>query len=416
MLKDDQVIELLKYCEELLGYSLKQIRGNLKNLEHRSAAIFELIVIDQLSRIGIVEYESKEGQSPDIKLIFDNGAYIWIEIAFLYPRYWKNEQRRIEFDHAVSNEAKRRKISPEKIQISFFHTQDTKGKPKQSIPELHQIKKAISSGTIKDFFDEVVKNPDSFFLKSSDDYNFTIQYNPDKKDCFKITSSTVMESTDNIKENNLYRVLKSKCQQHKIKDEPRLILVGTDKSSAIPSKDSPERLNEQNVINKIFTDNTSISGILLVRIEPDQIKPDNDKTHILIYKNSIARNPLENHIIESLREIDFKGWKYTSPIDKFKTNLTKKTNQTNKTSSSFKTRFDEHGPIIELAENILIDIIAGKTSLRDEFPILKSPNMKFEPLKFASSLREVSFIEADLRQGKPRIVVLKFTDDEDQTT
>ncbi|WP_417667430.1 hypothetical protein [Pseudidiomarina sp.] len=406
MLREDQVSALLEHCEELLGYTLSQIRGNLRSVEHRSAAIFELIAIDQLSEIGKIEYESREGQSPDIKLICESGTYAWIEIAFLYPKFWKEEQKREELDQAVTKEAKRRKIPPETIQLSFYHTRE-ENKPKQQLPELHQIKKEISQGLIRDFFEEIQKNPNVIIEKKSDNYHFIIIYNPQKKGDFKVTFSTVMESTKEIKDNSLYRVLKLKCKQHKIKDEPRLILVGTDKNPAISSKFSHSKLDEQRVIDKIFTDNTSISGVLLVRIEPEYKEPKgtDSNTEFNVYINDNARNPLTPDIIDCFSKVDFRRWRYYNPIDKFEiSNRVKPRN----TSSSFKTRFDEYGPVIEIDEWLLIDIIAGRKKLCDEIPILKSNKIVFDPFKDVSHLREVSFIEENLREGKPRIAVLKF--------
>lgn len=55
MIKEGQVVELLKRCEDITGQRLEQVRGNLSRAESRSAAIWELIVLDASTEIGAVE-------------------------------------------------------------------------------------------------------------------------------------------------------------------------------------------------------------------------------------------------------------------------------------------------------------------------------------------------------------------------
>ena len=88
MLREEQAAELLRRCESVTGQHLKQVRGNLKKAESRASAIWELLVLEEVSRIGKVEYEPHKEGSPDILLSLTGGRKIWIEVAFLYPRFW----------------------------------------------------------------------------------------------------------------------------------------------------------------------------------------------------------------------------------------------------------------------------------------------------------------------------------------
>ena len=111
MLKEEQAAALLIRCEELTGQRLNQTRGNLRNAETRSSAIWELLVIEECSRIGKIKYEPLEGGSPDILLELTNNNKIWVEAAFLHHRFWKEEQLTRAVEQWIANEALRRGIS-----------------------------------------------------------------------------------------------------------------------------------------------------------------------------------------------------------------------------------------------------------------------------------------------------------------
>src|SRR3989442_1484189 len=93
MLKEDQAAELLARCEQLLGRKLGQVRGNLRRAGTRAAAVWELLCIEAFSRVGPLEHEPPgHASSPDIVLRVAD-APLWIEVGFLYPRFWENERR-----------------------------------------------------------------------------------------------------------------------------------------------------------------------------------------------------------------------------------------------------------------------------------------------------------------------------------
>ena len=119
MLKEEQAAELLSRCELLVGKRLDQIRGNLKNAESRSAALLELLVLEEVSRIGRVEYEPLDGVSPDILLTLPNERKIWIEVAFLYPRFWKQTRLTRAVANWIWPEAENRKIPSCSLSFKF---------------------------------------------------------------------------------------------------------------------------------------------------------------------------------------------------------------------------------------------------------------------------------------------------------
>src|SRR5437879_8838520 len=110
MLKEEQAAELLARCEDAVGQQLLQVRGNLRNAVTRAAAVWELLVIEAAADIAQVQYEPHPGASPDVLLASPEGRDIWIEAAYLYPRFWKNERKSEAVVRWIYHEAERRNI------------------------------------------------------------------------------------------------------------------------------------------------------------------------------------------------------------------------------------------------------------------------------------------------------------------
>ncbi|MGA3706683.1 hypothetical protein ACI2TA_25785 [Ralstonia nicotianae] len=110
MLYEKQAAALLADCEKNVGNRLDGVRGNLRQARSRAAALWELVVLEATSQVGHVRYEPLEGASPDIELIGGDGQSIWIEAAYLYPRFWREERRSTALVQWVYEMAEYRKI------------------------------------------------------------------------------------------------------------------------------------------------------------------------------------------------------------------------------------------------------------------------------------------------------------------
>src|SRR5713226_9757467 len=117
MLLEEQTAELLQRCERILGIELCQTRGNLRTADNRAAAVWELLVIEAVSHIGSIEYEPLPGASPDVRLRIRQGRPIWLEAAYLYPRFWDEERRSNAVVAWLFAEAKRRGIPASKLYL-----------------------------------------------------------------------------------------------------------------------------------------------------------------------------------------------------------------------------------------------------------------------------------------------------------
>ncbi|CUS37202.1 hypothetical protein COMA2_30125 [Candidatus Nitrospira nitrificans] len=66
MLFEEQVVELLRRCEKLVGKELSQIRSDLKSAQTRGAAVWELLVIEASAHMGALQHEPRQNGTLDI--------------------------------------------------------------------------------------------------------------------------------------------------------------------------------------------------------------------------------------------------------------------------------------------------------------------------------------------------------------
>lgn len=151
MLLNEQAAELLKKCETIVGSELSQVRGNLQKAENRAAAVWELLVLEAASKMGEVKYEPHPGASPDIQLFLPGHRAVWIEVAFLYPRFWKEERKSIALTNWIFSEAERRGIPSYKIYPRLDGVIKGSAGPVRNLPELNERKQFLNSQEIKNF-------------------------------------------------------------------------------------------------------------------------------------------------------------------------------------------------------------------------------------------------------------------------
>jgi hypothetical protein len=97
VLNEDQVRELLTSCETSLVHRLDGLRASLRTHANRAAAIWELLVLDALLKLGHVEYEQPiaglDSSRPDFRIDLGAGRRIWIDATYLTERFVGNERR-----------------------------------------------------------------------------------------------------------------------------------------------------------------------------------------------------------------------------------------------------------------------------------------------------------------------------------
>lgn len=180
MLKEDQVAELLARCEAITKTSLNQIRGNLRQAESRSAAIWDLLVLEEVSRIGSVEYEPGENASRDILLSLETGNKIWIEVAFLYRRFWKQEKASGAISKWIMDEAQRRGMSPYTVSYSFEGDRANLAGLLRHLPNLHEKMHFLSGADVKEFFDKIKQQRNIDHESKHSEFSLKLTYSPNR--------------------------------------------------------------------------------------------------------------------------------------------------------------------------------------------------------------------------------------------
>jgi hypothetical protein len=141
MLYEKQAADLLAECEKLAGARLEGVRGNLRHAQSRAAAVWELLVLEAAGQIGRIKYEPLEGASPDIELLAEGGETLWIEAAYLYPRFWREERRSDALIEWVYEMAEHRAIEAFKLRYQFTGDSSNAAGPIRTVPHLDDRKR-----------------------------------------------------------------------------------------------------------------------------------------------------------------------------------------------------------------------------------------------------------------------------------
>lgn len=408
MLLQKQVSELLKRCEHSTLQKLIQIRAHLTTAENRSSAIWELIAIDAFSKIGKVEYEPGDVGRPDIRLSMPEQEPVWIELAFLMPRFWKEKQQSKVVLDWIFSEGKKLGIPNGKLYPKFYGI-NTKGQgPVRRLPFTHEKKKFLNQIVLKEFFKQILEEPTLFHEVKLKDYTIEIIFNPNSKENLRISSGLVQEAPFLVKEHALYRVLKSKAKQHKV-EEPYIICVGSDQSPALVNMYGPNEIRQTDAINSCFKSHSSVSAIITISIESHIVcfQRIQRKANRKLYINLHSRRPLTKEAREILRRVDFNRWKYTSSLvncnSRDKNNFPKMSGMLNWRSSS--TMEIE----IEIPGNVLVDILAGKTTLEQEYSSCNPGSQVYQAIDKGWGVEGCTFKKGNIEEAEPPKVVLKLS-------
>lgn len=404
MLLEEQAAELLKRCEVITGQRLEQIRGNLRKAESRSPAIWELLVLEEASRIGDVEYEPHPGASPDILLHLPEGRKIWIEVAFLYPRFWKQERLSDAVAHWITKEAKRRGISPFKVSCQFDGDRQNDAGPVRNLPSLHEKKQFLKGIDVKSFFEAIGQSSTQGFSRKHSKYSITFTYSPNREGPYLSTGGgLVQEAPKTVKEHAVYRVLKEKARQHQVQG-PRLVCLGSDQSHALSSMVGPGNPKARDAVIAVFNESRSLSGAIVLKIESTAraFSGFDRCAKGEIFVNPRANEPLLEQEIKHLCQFNFNRWKYSFSLEKYE-----RTNNDafRRVGGSLNIKEGGLGVKLEIPSNILIDSLAGKTNLIDAYT-MKEDDAVFKYLKAGCVVKSCSWKEGNIEAGEAPKVIL----------
>lgn len=403
MLKEEQVAELLSRCEKVTGQRLEQIRGNLSSSETRSAAIWELVVLDASTRIGVVEYEPHSDGSPDIRVTLPSGNMIWIEIAFLYPRFWKEERQSFEISQWLRQEADRRGLDGFKISCRFSGPASRSGFIRK-LPQLHQRNNFLKSSIVKEFFNQIVANQAERASFTHPEYTLEVIYAPQSNGGGG--GGLVQEAPKHYKEHALYRIVKDKARQHDVSGV-RLLCIGTDQSNALSATVAPGGVNASEALYHAYKQTTSISGVIAVSIESrvqgfTGITRDARAT---IYYNERAKAVPAEGDKDALSKLNFNLWKYHHPLNQYDT---PPSGLYRKLGGRLSVSTSNNGGKLTIPTTVLLEILAGRTSLSELYDLSAEPLLSGD-----YRIKSCSFQEGNPEGGDSPTVTLDFDFDFD---
>ena len=374
MLKEDQAAALLARCEALLDRTLTQVRGNLKRAGTRAAAIWELICIDAFSQVGPLEHEPPgHGSAPDIVLLLGSRP-LWVEAAFLYPRFWKSERRERALLKLVYQEAARLNIPAVWISSRFFGDDRHPAGPRRKLPDLHEKPKVLGLPSLRTFFDGIRANPDQNHTTQLDPYTVQLTYDPNAPGPYIHGGGTVEEQPRTVEEHALFRVLSEKARQHR-PDCPYVICIGSDQSRAISSV-SMSGIPEREAVHAFLRREPRVSAVIAVGIESNldvhAARPRVARARV--YQNSAALYPLKHAHIEDLQQLDFNRWKFYFALEKWEDDDLR---DFRRSGGPLQMTAAGSHVLLTVPSTVLVDCLAGRATLRQEYgttpddPLLK---------------------------------------------
>jgi hypothetical protein len=403
MLIEEQAKELLIRCENIVGMKLRQTRGNLRSSTNRASAVWELIVLEAASKLGEIEYEPYFGGCPDIRLCIPNHRPLWIEVAYLYPRFWKNERKSNNVVHWLFKEAGRFGIPAQRIQPRFDGIDKKGAGPIRILPEINERKAFLKSPEIKGFFSKIIEKPDLPHSCAHSKYTISVTYNP--KGQFITWGGLLQESPTKIQEHAVYRLLNDKARQHDI-EGPRIVCIGSDQSPALSSMVSPGNPTLPKAVEASFRKHRSLSASIVVQIETSasvfsqfekSAKPE-------LFLNANAREPLTEKEVGLIYKLNFNRWKYSYSALKWES---EQTPRCRRVSGNLTTRSTQMGIEIEIPSSLVIDSLAGKKSLTDEFNF-KDNDQILRALKDRWIIKSCKLKEGNIEAGEDSKIVFEL--------
>ncbi len=362
MLREDQAAELLSRCEAIAGLRLQNIRGQLQKAETRAAAVWELLSIEAFSCGGSLAYEPPGDSSPDIVFSIAQAPDLWVEIAYLHPRFWRNEARANALTEIVWAEAQPRGIRAQRIYVRFTGDQKTLSGVRRNLPRQHELRRVLGSPVMRSFFQTIVDRPSEPCKADLSPYTVILEYDPTETSPFFHSGGLAEEAPKAIEEHGLFRALREKARQHR-PDGPYLICVGADQSDAIGGLAGPFGVSEQRAIESIFRQYPHVSAALLVKVRYVW----SERTlgaEARLYRNLAAAYPLTTEHVEALMRLDFNRWKFYYALSPTRDVQSEKFRQS---GGPLKHDIWDDRLRITVPSTFLVDCLLGKRSLSSEF-------------------------------------------------
>ncbi|HEY0142234.1 MAG TPA: hypothetical protein VGF48_15155 [Thermoanaerobaculia bacterium] len=271
MLAEHQVRFLLEHCEAILGQELKQLRGNLRSKRHVRAAIWELILIDAAAELGSVKYEpaTPSGKALDIFLDVDGG--LWIEAAFLEPRFAEVLERQETFTQRLRKTEKEAGIPVGSIQRDFYGGKSAAG---FDVTVAHEsaLARVFRSPEMRAFLADIKAQPSEHRRIDLGAAGVTVvltYVGPRSGPTFSVGGSPVPEAPRSVEEHALFRLLDEKGRKYRKAGitHPVVIHVATERNPSVSRFYSVHTVPHRDAVAAALRKHPIISGVVLMWLE-----------------------------------------------------------------------------------------------------------------------------------------------------
>ena len=397
MLLEEQVAELLRRCERLVGKTLPQIRSDLRSAQTRAAAVWELLVIEASSHMGTLQHEPVEHGSLDIAVTRPCGRRIWIEATYLKPRFLDEQRKSDAVRTWILQEAHRLGIELGKISVRF-EGQSTWAGTARDLPELSEGPQFLRTEEIKQFFTAIKSQPNNFHACAHSRYTVKVTYTPTTYYSGIMHSELAMEYPKSVKENSIFRKLKTKVRQVSLA-EPVIVCVGGDSSPVLSRLHPTAPSSIAEAVSAAFRQSSSLSAVVLVSIA-------NQRDAITrMFVNNIAKHPLSTEEVALVNEMEFNRWKYTYPFINWDRPTTPQP-MGGKFTTRVSTKRGSMEIEVEIPSSILVEFLAGRTYLAKEYkwdePLVN------RALREGWSIAACSLKDGNIESAEPPKIVLKL--------
>ena len=361
----------------------------------RAAAVWELLFIEAAANIARIQYEPHSGASPDVLLASPEGREIWIEAAYLYPRFWKNQRKSEAIIRWIHYEAERLNINPWKLEFRLDGARNNNAGPVRILPELHNKKEFLREPGLRAFLDQIKLNPDEKSFYKHPHYSLVVSYLPHETAPLG-QGGLLEESPKVVEEHAVYRVLKKKARQHRVQG-PRIVCIGSDESPVLTRTIWAAQINMPDAIRAAFSKYRSLSAIITVPIREWQAQTE-------IFINPWAKAALTDQEIHLLMKLDFNRWKYTYSLRQWEHSDEE---GLRRVGGDLVTRRWRNSMEIEIPANIVIDALMGKTNLLKAYGLSDS-DLQAQALRRPWTIKSCHLKEGNIEVGQAPKVVLEL--------
>ena len=407
MLLEEQAADLIQRCEKILGIELSQTRGNLRTADNGAAAVWELLVIEAASYIGSIEYEPLPGASPDVRLRIRQGRPIWLEAAYLYPRFWDEERRSNTVVAWLFAEAKRRGIPASQLYPRLDGIPRGQAGPIRILPKLNERLRFLKQPELIEFFEGIFAHPNEPRTCTLATYTVSISYAPNAQGPHAISGGLVQEAPTSVTEHAVYRSLRAKARQHDVTG-PRVVCIGSDQSPALSGLHGPGtgRPSVQEAVFAVFSEHSSLSAAMVVTIENvlTVLGPFYRRARGELFTNPFARELLPSEEVQALCSMNFNRWKYTYPLQKWESRDAK---TPRRVTGSLTWRPGPMSLKVEIPTNIVVDALAGKTSISEALRLPQDHEIT-RALQEGWQVVSCRMIEGDVASGEASKLIFEL--------